>query len=147
MAVGGVELVHLEEAVFWAYSPHRISWRQGWRPSYESESTFISSIWMHRVLKGVLPIILAFIKVNSFAWFPSRAIDQAAACHTCLPSTSLPDWKHGKIAFQHFQKGTLQIFLWVCTWLSFCPASGIHTGLCNNINPTPSWYWHTSKIW
>ena len=31
--------------------------------------------------------------------------------HTCLPSTSLPDWKHGKIAFQHFQKCTLQIFV------------------------------------
>ena len=31
--------------------------------------------------------------------------------HTCLPSTRLPDWKYGKIAFQHFQKGTLQIFI------------------------------------
>ena len=26
-------------------------------------------------------------------------------------STSLPDWKHGKIAFQHFQKCTMQIFV------------------------------------
>ena len=31
--------------------------------------------------------------------------------HTCLPSTSPPDYKYGKIAFQHFQKGTPQIFV------------------------------------
>ena len=47
------KMVHLDEAVFWVDSPHRISFRQGWRPSYESESVFVFSIWMHRVLRGV----------------------------------------------------------------------------------------------